>query len=139
MCYLLIIAAPEAAAAEIRRISVGELSTWRETNASILAALPDNYTLYCVGVAHHCSCGCVRRSQRQQSTDSQQLVLEPDAAKMLEMAVAVAGQLAFIVHWSSGELASEEIQITFGPGLSRFMLLQPQTVFETDQLIWVAA
>lgn len=139
MCYLLVIAAPESASAEIATLSVGELSTWPESNDSISAVLPPDYQLHAVGVGHHCSCGCVKPIQRESSATGTTLALAFDAAKLIEMAVHAAGQLALIAHWTSTELQAEEFQVAFGPGLSCFMLSQPWTTFQVDELIWVAA
>ena len=139
MCYLLIIAAPESASAELSSLTVGELSTWRETNASISSVIPDDYSLHAIGVARHCSCGCVRKNQRPSASGTESsLVLDSDGARMIEMAVKAAGQVAFIVHWISADLESEEFQVAFGAGLSRSMLREPHASFGVDQLVWVA-
>ncbi len=138
MCYLLVIAAPESASPAIADISVGELSMWEERNASISMGVPDNYSLHAIGVAHHCSCGCVKTNRTEDSENNKKFIFASDAAKMIEMAARVARQLAFIVHWMSTDLDSEEFLVSFGPGISCSMLSQPQTSFELDQLVWVA-
>lgn len=138
MCYLLVIAAPESGSAEISELTVGELSTWPEANASISSVIPADYALHAIGVGHHCSCSCVQRCAEQSATSGTTLALESEAAQIIEMAVKVVGQLAFIVHWISSDLQSEECQVEFGAGISTFMLSQPHLSFEIDQLVWVA-
>ena len=137
MCYMLIAAVPHASRRVLERVDHPELMTWPIANADISQALPDGYRTYVLGQGNHCSCGWVQHA-KMDTNDGNFVQLEPDVCQVLADAAKRSSQIAFVVHWATGDMDTEHVELSFGPGLSPFELAKPNKRFMTDQLVWVA-